>query len=35
MKRIPVPFDDERLYRQVKAEAAKEGRPVKEAVAEP
>ncbi|MGH2460920.1 MAG: hypothetical protein ACRDIY_18850 [Chloroflexota bacterium] len=34
MKRVTVLFDDERLYQDVKAEAAKEGRPVKDVVAE-
>ncbi|MBI4492760.1 MAG: hypothetical protein HY690_08225, partial [Chloroflexi bacterium] len=34
MKRVTVLFDDERLYRDLKAEAAKEGRPVKDVVAE-
>ena len=34
MKRITILFDDEELYRQLKAEAAKEGRPVKDVVAE-
>ena len=34
VKRVTVLFDDERLYRALKAEAAKEGRPVKEVVAE-
>jgi hypothetical protein len=34
MKRVTVLFDDERLYRELKAEAAKEGRPVKDVVAE-
>ncbi len=34
MKRITVLFDDERLYREVKAEAAREGRTMKEVVAE-
>lgn len=34
MKRVTVLFEDERLYRDVKAEAAREGRPVKDVVAE-
>ncbi len=34
MRRVTILFDDERLYREVKAEAAKEGRPVKDVVAE-
>ena len=34
MKRVTVLFDDERLYQDLKAEAAKEGRPVKAVVAE-
>lgn len=34
MKRVTILFDDERLYRDLKAEAAKEGRPVKDVVAE-
>jgi hypothetical protein len=34
MKRITILFDDERLYRELKTEAAKEGRPVKDLVAE-
>lgn len=34
MKRVTVLFDDERLYRQIKMEAAREGRPVKDVVAE-
>lgn len=34
MRRVTVLFDDERLYRELKAEAAKEGRPVKDVVAE-
>ena len=34
MKRITILFDDEELYRQLKAEAAKEGRPVKDVVGE-
>ena len=34
MKRITILFDDELLYRDLKAEAAKEGRPVKDVVAE-
>ena len=34
MKRVTSLFDDERLYRQLKTEAAKEGRPVKDVVAE-
>ena len=34
MKRITILFDDERVYRDLKAEAAKEGRPVKDVVAE-
>lgn len=34
MKRVTVLFDDERIYRELKAEAAKEGRPVKDVVAE-
>jgi hypothetical protein len=34
MKRVTILFDDEQLYRGLKAEAAKEGRPVKEVVAE-
>jgi len=34
VKRVTVLFDDEALYRSVKAEAAKEGRPVKDVVAE-
>lgn len=34
MRRVTVLFDDERLYWELKAEAAKEGRPVKDVVAE-
>lgn len=34
MKRVTILFDDEGLYHAVKAEAAKDGRPVKDAVAE-
>ena len=34
MKRVTILFDDEELYRQLKAEAAKEGRPVKDVVGE-
>ena len=34
MKRVTILFDDEGLYRDLKAEAAKEGRPVKDVVAE-
>jgi hypothetical protein len=34
MRRVTVLFDDEQIYRDVKAEAAKEGRPVKDVVAE-
>jgi hypothetical protein len=34
MKRVTVLFDDEELYRSVKAEAAREGRTVKDVVAE-
>jgi hypothetical protein len=34
MKRVTVLFDDEELYRSVKAEAAREGRSVKDVVAE-
>ena len=34
MKRITILFDDELLYRDLKAEAAREGRPVKDVVAE-
>jgi len=34
MRRVTVLFDDEQIYREVKAEAAKEGRPVKDVVAE-
>jgi hypothetical protein len=34
VKRITVLFDDEELYRELKAEAAKEGRSVKDVVAE-
>jgi hypothetical protein len=34
MRRITVLFDDEQIYRDVKAEAAKEGRPVKDVVSE-
>jgi hypothetical protein len=34
VKRITILFDDERLYRDLKAEAAKEGRTVKDMVAE-
>ena len=34
MKRVTVLFEDESLYRQLKAEAAREGRPVKEVLAE-
>jgi hypothetical protein len=34
MRRVTILFDDERLYREIKAEAAKEGRPVKDVVAE-
>ena len=34
MKRVTVLFDDERLYRELKAEAAREGRAVKDVVAE-
>lgn len=34
MKRVTILFDDEEIYREMKAEAAKEGRPVKDVVAE-
>lgn len=34
MRRVTVLFDDEQIYRDVKAEAAREGRPVKDVVAE-
>lgn len=34
MKRITILFDNEAIYREMKAEAAKEGRPVKDLVAE-
>lgn len=34
MKRITILFDDELLYRDLKVEAAREGRAVKEVVAE-
>ena len=34
MKRITILFDDDTLYRSVKAEAAREGRSVKDVVAE-
>lgn len=34
MKRITILFDDEEIYRHLKSEAAKEGRPVKDVVAE-
>ena len=34
VKRVTILFDDEALYRAVKAEAAKDGKPVKDAVAE-
>ncbi len=34
MKRITMLFDDETLYKRLKIEAAKEGRPVKDVVAE-
>lgn len=34
MRRVTVLFDDEQIYRNVKAEAAKEGRTVKDVVAE-
>lgn len=34
MKRITLLFDDEHLYRQVEAAAAKEGRPIRDVVAE-
>jgi len=34
MKRVTILFDDESLYRDLKAEAAREGRPVKDVVAE-
>jgi len=34
MKRVTILFDDELLYREVKMEAAREGRPVKDVVAE-
>ncbi|MSQ14775.1 MAG: hypothetical protein EXR50_02800 [Dehalococcoidia bacterium] len=34
MKRITMLFDDETLYKRLKVEAAKEGRPVKAVVAE-
>jgi hypothetical protein len=34
MKRVTILFDDESLYRAVKAEAARDGRPVKNAVSE-
>jgi bifunctional DNA-binding transcriptional regulator/antitoxin component of YhaV-PrlF toxin-antitoxin module len=34
MKRVTVLFDDEELYRSIKAEAAREGRTVKDVVAE-
>lgn len=34
MKRLTILFDDETLYRSIKAEAAREGRPVKDVVEE-
>jgi plasmid stability protein len=34
MKRVTILFDDETLYRSVKTEAAREGRSVKDVVAE-
>ncbi len=34
MKRITMLFDDETLYKRLKIEAAKEGRPVKDVLAE-
>lgn len=34
MKRVTILFDDEGLYRDLKSEAAKEGRTVKDMVAE-
>lgn len=34
MRRVTILFDHEELYREVKAEAAREGRPVKDVVAE-
>ena len=34
MKQVTVVFEDERLYRRLEAEAAKEGRPVEAVVAE-
>ena len=34
MKRVTILFDDEGLYRTVKAEAARDGKPVKDAVSE-
>jgi len=34
VRRVTVLFDDEQIYRDVKAEAAREGRPVKDVVAE-
>lgn len=34
MKRVTILFDDEALYRAVKAEAARDGKPVKDAVSE-
>jgi hypothetical protein len=34
MRRVTFLFDDEQVYRDVKAEAAKEGRPVKDVVSE-
>jgi hypothetical protein len=34
MKRITILFDDEQLYRDLKSEAAREGRTVKDMVAE-
>ena len=34
LKRVTILFDDEHLYRDLKAEAAKEGRSVKDIVAE-
>lgn len=34
MKRVTILFDQEELYREVKAAAARQGRPVKDVVAE-
>jgi hypothetical protein len=34
MRRVTLLLDDERLYREIKAAAAKDGRPVKDVIAE-